>query len=764
MMADIGAPPRFPETNMHKIPLAALCAAMAAALLALPAQAAPKQKLQKTPHLAQARPQQAAAPRLWRQRPPTDAQARYRLPDNRTVIGKPQRKLARHAATPQCQDMNALASHSGADLANYLATLPDYTCGYGLFSLDKKLAATIYSTGNLNAVAGRFAQEAAGYNASSMALVNLTLYLRAGYYLASTGVLPALDANLQTVLRPGIKQLADGAALFAANAQAPTTANEVMTLITNMADEAYYLPSIRAIVQRYTNGAANPAAAQALRETTAAQGFTGALTVFFYAHGRANAAPLLQNDGSYSAALTQFVQADKASLIGTESAYQLGDATREGLRFMQYPALKPAIKPQAKVILAGSSMTGADNELWLAAAEAVKYYDNANCSEYGTCNFETRLADAILANRYTCSPTIHIRAQEMTTEQMQSSCALLQKEESYFHQMLQTHNQPVANDNNTSLEVVVFDDYDNYSKYAGVIYGIGTDNGGMYLEGNPADPGNQARFIAHEASWLRPTFKVWNLEHEYIHYLDGRFDMYGDFAAATRQPTVWWIEGLAEYLSLRNDNQTAIDVAKTGTYKLSQIYGNTYDMADYVPRAYRWGYMATRFMFERHRADIDAMLPLWRKGDYDGYMGQMRQIGNRYDAEFANWTQNATTAGQPPLPPASGLPACDEGYPNRLGKNCSISGQASSSAAYLAILVPAGARNLKLWTSGGSGDVDLYVAKDRYPTTGSYDFSSASAGNEESVAIAAPQGGHWYYLTLQAKQPFANITVSASYE
>jgi microbial collagenase len=35
----------------------------------------------------------------------------------------------------------------------------------------------------------------------------------------------------------------------------------------------------------------------------------------------------------------------------------------------------------------------------------------------------------------------------------------------------------------------------------------------------------------------------WNLEHEYVHYLDGRFDMEGDFAAATAKPTVWWIEG-----------------------------------------------------------------------------------------------------------------------------------------------------------------------------------------------------------------------------
>ena len=747
---------------MLKLPLTALCLSLAAALLAQPALAAPK--LQKAPHQAQARPKQAPPPRQWQQRPPSDAQSRYRLPDSKTVIGKPKSKLIRHAATAQCQDMQTMAGYSGAALANYLAALPDYSCAYGLFSLDNKLAATLYSPANLNAVAGRFAQEAAAYDASSMVLVNLALYLRAGYYLASGGTLPAPDANLQAVLRPGIKRLADGSALFAANAQAPTTAGEVMKLITNMADEAYYLPSMRAIVQRYTNDASQPNAAQALRETTASQGFTGALTVFFYAHGRANAVPLLQNDGSYSAALTRFAQANKAGLLGTESAFQLGDATREGLRFMQYPALKPAIKPQVQAILAASSMTGNDNELWLAAAEAVKYYDAASCADYGTCNFETRLADAILVNRYTCSASIRIRSQEMTQDQLQASCALLQKEESYFHQMLQTRRQPVANDNNTSLEVVVFDDYNNYAKYASVIYGISTDNGGMYLEGDPAAAGNQARFIAHEASWLRPTFKIWNLEHEYIHYLDGRFDMYGDFGASTRLPTVWWIEGLAEYLSLGNANQPAIDAARSGNYTLSQIFGNTYDMPDYVTRAYRWGYMATRFMMERHRGDVDGFLSRFRSGDYNGYQDQMRLIGKRYDAEFAGWAQSATTAGQPPLPPDTGLPACKEASPSYLGKNCSISGLSASGAAYATILLPAGARNLKLWTSGGSGDVDLYVALDRYPTPASYDYASAAAGNEESVSIPTPQTGRWYYLTLQARQPFANVSVSASYD
>jgi microbial collagenase len=110
-------------------------------------------------------------------------------------------------------------------------------------------------------------------------------------------------------------------------------------------------------------------------------------------------------------------------------------------------------------------------------------------------------------------------------------------------------------------------------------------------------------------------------------------------------------------------------MAKTGTYRLSDIFGNTYGMADYVNRAYRWGYMATRFMMEKHRADVDVVLGDFRVGDYDRYQNFMGLIGTRYDAEFSDWVASATTAGEPPMPNPA-LPACAS--TSYLGKNCGI--------------------------------------------------------------------------------------------
>lgn len=726
--------------------------------------------------LAQAHPDKAERnlpkPHTRQVLPPTVEQSLYNLSESRkprTDLQLPKQHLrfdpnvAPLATTPECRDMNRLASYSGNDLANYIVSLPDYECHYGLFSLNATQAAQIYSAGNMNAVAARFAQEAGAYNASNRNLINLIIYLRAGYYLAHGNVMPWPSSTLLGTMRPAIRSLVQGTALFQNNTIAPPTAMETMYLITNLRDEAYHLDDMRSLVQRYTNTAGAPNAVQPLFVRSARDAFTGVLTVYFYASGRSDSQAILKANPSHAEALNQFVVNNKAALLGGAIAFHLTDAANEAFRMMQFTELKPTVKPMIQNMLATTSMTGADSALWLTAAKAVRYYDNANCAQYGVCNFEEQVANAVLTINHTCSPSIRIRAQDMTTAQLQESCTLLQNGEGYFHDMMQTNRTPVANDNNTSLEVVVFDDYTNYDKYASIIYDIDTDNGGMYLEGNPAAVGNQARFIAHEASWLRPTFKVWNLEHEYVHYLDGRFNMYGDFGASVAKPTVWWLEGLGEYLSLRNNNQASIDAARTGQYKLSQIFGNNYAMSDYTNRAYRWGYMATRFMFERHRSDVDNVAARFRTGDYNGYQTYMSQIGTSYDTEFAAWAQTATTAGEPPMPGNNViLPACN--HPYYLSNGCSIGGWTSSTRSYAYIMLPIGARNLKLWTTGGTGDVDLYAGFNRYPTTTVFDASSIHTGNNESITVAAPPTKQWIYIMMQAKQPFSGVSINATYD
>ena len=91
-----------------------------------------------------------------------------------------------------------------------------------------------------------------------------------------------------------------------------------------------------------------------------------------------------------------------------------------------------------------------------------------------------------------------------------------------------------------------------------------------------------------------------------------------------------------------------------------------------------------------------------------------------------------------------------------------ISGAAGSETLY-ALEVPAGATGpLSIITSGGSGDVTLLVSFDEEPSPGAADFTSARAGNNETVRVTAPQAGI-YYVKLVGNRAFSNVRLIASH-
>jgi len=143
----------------------------------------------------------------------------------------------------------------------------------------------------------------------------------------------------------------------------------------------------------------------------------------------------------------------------------------------------------------------------------------------------------------------------------------------------------------------------------------------------------------------------------------------------------------------------------------------------------------------------------------------MQAIGTRYDAEFASWVASATTAGQPPLPSDPALPACS-GDPRYLGRNCAIA-LPTATVNYLYLRLPAGASNVRIATSGGSGDVSLSVDYGRWPTASQYLARSAQTGTAQSLSIAQPRSSDWYYVVLgskDARASYSGVSIAATYD
>src|SRR5690606_12356113 len=88
------------------------------------------------------------------------------------------------------------------------------------------------------------------------------------------------------------------------------------------------------------------------------------------------------------------------------------------------------------------------------------------------------------------------------------------------------------------------------------------------------------------------------------------------------------------------------------------------------------------------------------------------------------------------------------------------SGNEGSTALYR-VTVPNGASLLTVTTSGGNGDVDLYVRQGQAPTPASYDCESAGGDNEEICEFETPAAGTWYIL-LEAFESYSGVTLTAT--
>lgn len=247
-------------------------------------------------------------------------------------------------------------------------------------------------------------------------------------------------------------------------------------------------------------------------------------------------------------------------------------------------------------------------------------------------------SDSVLPLSFVCSDTLKFKAQDMTQQQFISSCDKLAQQETHFHSTLETGYVPVSNDVNNDLLMVIFDDYRQYDRYGYRLFGINTNNGGIYIEGNATDPNNQATFYAHEASWLRPEFQIWNLSHEYVHYLDGRYDLKGNFADYPEN-TVWWSEGLAEFISLKTNNAEAVALIGNGVVNrdLSMVFNTNY--SNTTDEIYRWGYLGVRFMFENYPEQVQSLRLATQNGDWQSYQSLLNDWAQQYESQWQDWLQ-----------------------------------------------------------------------------------------------------------------------------
>ncbi|MER7667188.1 collagenase [Kitasatospora sp. NPDC096128] len=609
------------------------------------------------------------------------------------------------------------SSRTGADLVGYIEG-SSIDCISSLFRITGGDAHGVFQQGQMLAVADGLKSAAASYTGdNSTGIFQLVYFLQAGYYVqyyhpADVG---SYDATLTGAVQAALDAFVASPHFLDVNDGNGQIAGQAMILSDSANLQAHYLGTYQRVLNAYNSD---------WDASWYMVNFANSVyTPIFRGHQNADYVAAVTADPSLINTLDSFAL-NHRGLLGGNNAFLDSNAGLETARFMEHPALVNTVRPLVKGLMDVSSITGPTAPLWVGVAGMAAFYDKANCSYYGVCDLPSQLKAAALPVSHTCDATHSILAQSLTAADLAAVCASLQNQDPFFHKLVKDSG-PIPGQYENSLQMVVFASPQDYQTYAGGIYGVSTNNGGITLIGDPTAPANQPISLTYQNGNDGFTAGIWNLNHEYTHALDGRLDMKGNFTQQISVPDVWWIEGVAEYVSYSYRDVTdtgAVAEAPKHTYPLSTLFQNTYDNSD-TTRTYPWGYLAVRFMVEKHPDVIPNMLGHFRTGDYAGGYAVYNSIGTAYDAEFNTWLDacaaGACVVGGAPTAAFNAVP---------VGLNVQFTDQSTESGGSIASWA---------WNFGDGATSTAQSPAHTYAAAGSYSVSlTVTDGNGRTNTIS----------------------------
>ncbi|MCI9685893.1 collagenase [Vibrio parahaemolyticus] len=462
---------------------------------------------------------------------------------------------------------------------------------------------------------------------------------------------------------------------------------------------------------------------------------------------------VIESDSSYIHRLSSFITNNEWA-IGTDSEQLLGNAARELARLVKTEdaETKKVVVDTLDSLLKRYPLGGKSDRIWVGIAEMVDAYASDYLEQLGLSNSKSVLKQRIMTFSYDCRGPARILAQEITEAQAITSCETLNLKEDDFHQTVNTGYQPVADDHSDSVDVIVFKTKSDYSTYSSFLFDNTTNNGGQFLERDPSKQGNVPRFVAYQNGW-DDDFSILNLEHEYVHYLDGRFNQYGDFHDTMREGSiVWWLEGFAEYMHYKEGYNAALVLGKEKTHTLADVFSTNY--SDGLNRVYRWGYLAVRFMIEKHPEDVTELLGYSRTGQYKEWVKLLERLGPAYNTEFHSWLDEVTKD----IDDSDISQPKPKEKPKKIELNTSIQVNGKKFSETLFFVDVSESYNQLEVSISGTGDADLYACYDKVCHYFEYEWSNYTHGSNETISIPKNEDGSikmgQYYFSISGREEF----------
>ncbi len=345
-------------------------------------------------------------------------------------------------------------------------------------------------------------------------------------------------------------------------------------------------------------------------------------------------------DPGYRAVFKAF--AGYTHLKGTPNAWVVRDALGEYGRFGQIPSLKKAIVADLGALLPTTVANfGEGSEPWAKVATWLGFFDA--CKPYGVCKED--IEKRIFPRTYSYdNGAIKVRTalDRAVVDQLYYASKQVRAQ---FHRVLGT-SEPLAGDPNTTLTIVLYASRADYEVYHPLLTGMGTNNGGVYIEQGATFYTYQRRVPQDSSLTLEELFR-----HEYVHYLNGRFAVPGFFGAGPwyeGDRTTAMDEGSAEFFDgSTRDNGIAVRrslvrdiIADTAGGKprmtVNEFLHATYDHDGF--RFYSYAGTFFEFLWREHPALLQEMYRHLRADDpaaFDSWrnrMGSDAGMQQQYDA------------------------------------------------------------------------------------------------------------------------------------
>ncbi len=635
-----------------------------------------------------------------------------------------------------------------------------------LFEIDSNTAETVFRLNTLNAVISAADTLVGNYRGGGDdKLKNLFYFIRGAYFVQSQYSSFSIDASVADDTAEVIDDFSSNSHFKDAHDQHADLLYNAIVLIDSIGEHRRFYSMIKGWLNSYSQSYQNTKDMDLVIETV----------LYLLKREFRDNEDLFLNDPTVIDALEAYL--NNSWMLGTEQEAQLAIGAGMLGYFTTLEWYNAENKIEATVdaainrLLAKYGPTSSGKSLWGNAAGEANYW--GDCTKYkDVCDYETVFVEPLLSDVYYCDDLLdnggntRIRAQDMTLAQGRETCELLDAQLDRFTSRF--GNTPVKNDHSDTLDMVIFNSKTDYQIYSPAIFGNSTNNGGIFLEGTPSEVGNEARFITFEYEDSNdPGFKIKNLEHEYVHYLDGRINKYGSFSTASPSNggnTVWWSEGLAEYVAWQDHSEYAPDAMKEGYFTLSEVF--TTDYNDSIAQIYDWGYAASRFMAECHSSDVDIILDNMRSGDYGAYRRYLAKIGTSYNSEFDGWTPGlaADQSGSQTRQACRGTSTSASGISLtaqtiQSGSPVQVS-LGETEEALFRVQVPVNApAAVNVTLTNEDGDVDIYVLADEAAYMGGYDCK-----DDDFCSVTLPSNTpNYYYIMTRGYYDSNSATLTVTF-